>query len=1032
MKQKFCAILIMGLMLISILPLNFVILTAYASVGSPSSDVAQQQSSGVSAEMYNGVPRNRQYYEENGYLYTYNFWGNTFNAASTRYSDDYGDTWGDAGGYFSGCDYDHAPFGSGWVDVAFDHDLGVAHVAAGFISSSQFPYQLDYSWGDPNDAGVWNDYSYSGAFNVELESQNEVDMSPSICLLDGKPVVACGTDDGNNYLKFWFSDNVKPYAIGNFTEVSYDYEAYFGDHSYFTHLHPVNATHVLCLIERTDSYRVFGIYASASGAGAPFEIIDEELNTWQINNYSAGMMNTVSEHYLNSNAYAENIGIAFINQSHYVKFAIFEVATNTLSDYEDVYDDSGHYDPGFPTLGMDRASYFLGWNGNRTSYTNTDFFISERSPSTKTWKTTHIRNWAINTQYYLLGASMSKSTFDGKFHCGWMDGSMDYWAFYVPAKGGFYVYADLEDVDDDGADWVFTDWKYYTFYVETALSDYDNISISFTVPCGEEKVNCGFWSDGYNWFSHSNMSYQSREGEPCNLQVGVWNETSGIMTFKIWFNSRILDVWDPNSGIDVYGQIEAGEWFLAAPNLFRVYTKGGFTLNYASSDESRAYILGGVSPFSFHAENGSNVYNEIWYRDVQHIKLLPDVYFIAGKEKWTMKYGCDYSLGDGEWITGFWMNIQPDLVAYSGTFASNIWINMTVTFNDAEEIARVFDSVYMYYHGSVDSAGDRGWFKHWVDLWFTDKNASSIAAARINAYEYPMVDEADLWLRWMASNWGVKDTVLKELGSDHPLLDADLNSVNSEQIKMVRYWCNLTVGDADAGQIIEIHNYDVFDATHSKQLPMTGISTPVFDETLIPTVGQKGMLGALFSMFSGFGQWISENVMFGGLNLWSNFVNFLDTVAAWFGAPKFFTNLFNWLAQLFGYMGEAAGYLLSITSDFFSLLGSLMAVFLTTMGDVISAFVNTITMITDMMGGAYGVGANLWEDLGISTWLSVLIILYPLYLVILWDQEGMDAVIKQLTLIFGILNWVFHFTVSVIQFILSIVESSVESVPVVE
>ena len=185
-------------------------------------------------------------------------------------------------------------------------------------------------------------------------------------------------------------------------------------------------------------------------------------------------------------------------------------------------------------------------------------------------------------------------------------------------------------------------------------------------------------------------------------------------------------------------------------------------------------------------------------------------------------------------------------------------------------------------------------------------------------------------------------------------------------------------------------------------------------------------------MFAGLGQWLSENVIFGGLNLWSTFVDFLDTIAAMFGAPKFFTNLFVWMAELLGYLVESAGYIGTMATSLFSLIGALLGHFLTIMAEIISTAVNTITMITDMMAGGYGVGVDLWETFGIGQWITIAIIFYPLYLVILWDQEGMDAVIKQLTMMFGILSWLFDFFVQLIQFTIRLITTVIESIPVAE
>ena len=618
-----------------------------------------------------------------------------------------------------------------------------------------------------------------------------------------------------------------------------------------------------------------------------------------------------------------------------------------------------------------------------------------------------------------------------------------YYSMYVTVFDSIMsVSADLEDVDDDGADWVFTDWKYYDF-TATVEAYAENVSLQMSIETSFETVTLGVFANSSYQSYVSNMSYSTREGEPVRLgSTSYAFNASGndytVVVFPLWFEANCLDLWDAADGVDVWGSYNSSAYELVESDFFRIYSKGGFTLNYESSNDTFAYLIDGGNPFSFHVEDDGGsaeqwVYNEIWWRDVQHLKLLPDIHFLAGYEDFFVKYGVDYSLGDGVWEDGWQVIINPDFVSYTGLFAANVWINMTIVMGDRLDLGRVYDDLYMFYHGSVSAPGDAGHFSIWVDLWFSDKNASSVGAARVNAYEFPMIDNADLWLRWLANNWGVKDDVPKELSYDYSLMDADDGTqMSSEKVKMVRYWSNVSIDSAGGGQIVEITNFEAFDATHSAQLPLTGVSSPVFDETITPTVGAKGILGALWSMFAGLGSWLSENVIFGGLNLWGTFVDFLDTIAGWLGAPKFFTNLFTWVGEAVGYLGTSFDYLINIMSDVFSLFGSLLGVFLTTMGDLIASIVNTVTIFTDMMGGAYGAGVDVWETLGISSWLTVALVFYPLYLIILWDTEGMDAVIKQLTLIFGLLSWVFTFMSGVIMEGITLISTLIESIPVAE
>lgn len=626
--------------------------------------------------------------------------------------------------------------------------------------------------------------------------------------------------------------------------------------------------------------------------------------------------------------------------------------------------------------------------------------------------------------------------------------------WYAPNRGQILLSltAVLEDIQGGVCnEWVFTNWKYYTFTLTIELPYNDssiiNCAINFTVNVETVgNVNVCFVGNndttGFSWQYVSNLSSSvaTRLGEPVLLGTGQ-NTTAGLniynVTFPIWFNKQCMDEW--LTATTVWAACNATDvsmnatWQVVQPNFFCIYSRGGFSMNYRTTDLSKAYLVSGGTPFSFYAQNGTSVYNEIWYRDLQHIKLLPDVQFKTGLETFELQYGIDYVLaGNSSWQTGWLAQVNPYTVSYTGIFAGNVWINMTGNFKNRNSWL-ASNSLYMFYHGSVSGTGDIGHWQFWVDLWFSETNASSSGAARINAFEYPMHDNADPWLRWLSSNWGVKDDVSPTAQVEFPLLAADgITPVNAGQIKMIRVWSNLTVDNANSGQQILIKSFDTFDITHAKEFPVEGIPAPVFDETKIPTVGNSGILGAVFSLFSGIGQWLSENVLFGGLNLWGSFVNFLDTIAGMLGAPHFFSNLFSWIGQSVGYVANSVGYVFTVILDIFMLIGSLMVGFLSTIGTLISSMVNTITMFTNIMGGVVGGAGNLWVQLGISNWIIVACVFYPIYLIILWEEKGSDAVISQLTLIFGILTWFFGFFYQLATMLISFVSGLVESIPVVE
>jgi len=915
--------------------------------------------------------------------------------------------------------------GAMWAhyQAVYDAEQGVFHC----VWANQFQEYVYYVQGTPNSTGGVT----FGARKTLLSIF--VNGNVDICLMNGKPVVVVSTKTASD---FDFATWVLFSSDEDGTSWTNTYADTYGELT-FTYIlpqvHAINSTHVYVIIEEEGggSDPLYGFYANIglNATTAITQITTDNVQSFtDVNAKAVSGYSTVSVNTVTPTSYAELISIIYINTTKSVKTVFWNVTSETISgDEEIIYTHSDTYSPIHPLIAME-SNMIWGGFWNRTGGSSCTFVLYERNPLTGTWgdpTEVDAGSWSAGE---LIPSCMNKQP-----------GS----SLIVTQQVGSIVYgcdveallmditADFEDVDNDGADWVFTDWKYYRFNA-TVYRIVENISIAFLVPTGEENIFAEFFSDGDDWIYSSNMTYESREGEPCKLKAGSWsqNETAETTsaTFDIWFESRIMDVW--SGGVDAYGFYDGGAYSLVESDLFRIYSKGGFEMNFAST--GTAGKLAGGTPFSLYGTNGSIVYNEIWYRDGQHIKLMPDIHFLTGLDPFYVRYGVDYSLGNGTWLEGWNIYINPKFVSYTGIFAANVWINMTNLWNNRGSFVTSED-LYMFYHGSVSGVGDAGHWKSWVDLWFSDKNASRVGAGRYNAYEFPMIDSADLWLRWLANNWGVKDNVLKEMSVQVPLLDSDNSTViSSEKIKMMRFWCELEVDDADSGQFVSIENYEAFDVTHSRELPLVGMSDPVFDETLIPIIGQKGILGALWSMFAGFGQWMSENVIFGGLSLWSTFVNFLDTIAGLFGAPTFFSDLFSWLAELFTYLGTSAEYVLEILADIFSLFNSLLGIFLSTVGDLISSLVTTVTMITDMFGGAYGAGVNIWEYLNLSMWLQLVIIMYPLYLVILWDTNGMDAVIQQLTWIFGLLTWVFGFLVSIIQFILQLVGRIIESIPVVE
>lgn len=614
---------------------------------------------------------------------------------------------------------------------------------------------------------------------------------------------------------------------------------------------------------------------------------------------------------------------------------------------------------------------------------------------------------------------------------------MDYAELSI--ESSFPVVAVDSEPDSSGTGWVFTEWRYYTFTV-TVPSAYhteplDFVFLRFSIPTYNGSVLCAFWFSSDGWDSLFTPETADRNLNPVRVKSGSNSSMIGdvTITFPLWFTQKCLDAYLETDAVDVEiawnetdGTSSSG-WY-SYDSKFRIYNLGGFSTD--AEFTGNAGVLPGGRDFSMFAYNDSYAYKDMIWRNLQHIKVLPTVNFRCGLQTFYYWFGVDYMLMDGNWVTGLNLQLEPDVITYTGVFASDAWINMTASWYYNGTLIKQ-DILYMFFHGECYNPPDPGRFQFFLDFWFDSGNASNLMGGRINAYEFPVHDSSAAWFRWLSSNWGVKDDVLKQSECMMPLYDSDGNVISSEQIQLVKVHSALSVIPYDAEQYIAVTDFSVFDTTLG-DFPLKGIQTPPWDETKMPAMTNTGIFGAIWSMFAGIGKWLSDNILFGGLNLWGNFVAFLDTIAGWLGAPGFFTNLFNWIGEGFTYLVSSAGYAWDVLANIFVLMGSLLSAFVVTVGELIGSFVNTLSGFVDFMGGGIGAAGNLWDQLGIMTWLTVVIIFYPLYLLILWEQKGMDAVITQLTWIFGLLVWLYHFFEGLVTGVINLVTSLIESIPVAE
>lgn len=586
--------------------------------------------------------------------------------------------------------------------------------------------------------------------------------------------------------------------------------------------------------------------------------------------------------------------------------------------------------------------------------------------------------------------------------------------------------------------WIFTKWKYYYFplqvYHDVNASYIDTVLLSFNVSTREGWINNTFayktaTGDWTLSFSPGNITVT-----PTRLEKGGFAYDAGMttatVTFHIWFTEDCLDLYNVADCVDVYYKandtLAYDSGWSESLNFFRIYNKGGFSDTLSIFNDAGA-ITGGF-PLALWAHNDSSVWKDIVYRDLQHIKILPEVDCIVGYPQFIVSFGMDYCTGSGTWLSG----LRVDITAVAITYGAERWINFTVVWTNRGVTVRSYDAVYLFHRGDAAASGAITYFQFWLDFWVDKTNSSTTMAGRFNAYEFPMKDNANAWLKWLSTNWGPKDDVAKESMVLVDLLDADgVTPLSSQKIKLVRFWSGLTVAGGTDDQQITLTNFLVTDLTFCNP-PIIGIQTPAFDETKVPLMPQSGFIGVLSSTFSWWGKWLTDNVIWGGLSIWPALVAFLDTIGAWMGYPGAFSHFLTWIGGGWTWLSSGVTWLYSLIVAGWAFVTLWISKFITVVSAAFNIFGLFISGIFSFLNGTASGSVEVWNSLGMWQWLTLGLILYPVYLLILWDEHGLNAVEHELRRDWFVLSTVGGVFLQIGHFIIDIIHTLIESIPVAE
>ena len=579
----------------------------------------------------------------------------------------------------------------------------------------------------------------------------------------------------------------------------------------------------------------------------------------------------------------------------------------------------------------------------------------------------------------------------------------------------------FEITDIDCCDnWVFSGTGYYTFQAQfwdgDGYSDIDTGMIRFsdgvtTVTAVYDNVD-----DEWTLQSGSNIVHL-QEGtvtiaDPNLLQV----------TFEIYFQSTVVDALN----VDVYMWCndtdgESDDWEIMESDYFNIYNLGGQSDLEYSGDAGR---LDGGDVFDLYANNGTWTQANVTFHNLQHVKMLPEATFCIDSGNFTIYYYLDYCI-DEVWLEGWEIELHAISIA---ALNGSRWIVWNTTWYN-RGVMQKNDAVYMYHTG--DTAAENTTVRFWIDLWFNRINASTTIGGRVNAYYYPMTDSSNQWLRWLTgSNWGIDDKLRKQSMLFADVLDANGNVVSCSQIDLMRLGCRIEV-PATYEQLLIVSDYDVFDLQFAIGA-MDGVQTPVFDDCKVPIMPQGGFLGAVVSALQGLGHQIAMAAGPYLLEFWVQFVGFMDSIFAYFGFPDAFSNFVTWVTSLWSFLGDSFTWLVSALTSLFTFLTAFLGKFLNTTSTVVNIWASVFQTFFAVLDGTYTAGINIWNDFGLGTWVIILAILYPIYLIAIWDEKGIDALLGHIKMMMDIAAFIITMMIKVIQITLSVLARIIESIPVIE
>jgi len=165
--------------------------------------------------------------------------------------------------------------------------------------------------------------------------------------------------------------------------------------------------------------------------------------------------------------------------------------------------------------------------------------------------------------------------------------------------------------------------------------------------------------------------------------------------------------------------------------------------------------------------------------------------------------------------------------------------------------------------------------------------------------------------------------------------------------------------------------------------------------------------------------------------LWNWIVSGMDYLLSFTGNTHLFSDFINFIVTLATNIANAIIYIGTLITQAFTLIVPLWNTFVTILTNFVGTFISMWDKFVEVMQGGYGMMVDFYGmfEPVLPSILTLLAIGYVIWLIVLWEQKGLGAVIDHIKGVIDILSFVASIFLRVIQTLIHIITAILEAIP---